>query len=114
HAMTLALEYRMRFKKDACVDLLCYRKHGHNEMDDPSFTQPVMYQRIAKHVPASRAYAARLVQSGVLDAPAVERIETEIDTNLRAAHRRASNEPIQPARHDPRGTWQGLAWASED
>jgi len=114
HAMTLALEYRMRFKKDVCIDLLCYRKHGHNEMDDPSFTQPVMYQRIAKHVPASRAYAARLVQAGVLDAPGVERIETEIDITLRAAHRRASSEPIQPARHDPRGTWQGLAWAGED
>jgi 2-oxoglutarate dehydrogenase E1 component len=114
HAMTLALEYRMRFKKDVCVDLLCYRKHGHNEMDDPTFTQPVMYQRIARHTPAARAYAARLVQAGVLDGTAVERIETELDTLFRAAHRRASNEPLQPSREIPRGTWQGLVWAGED
>jgi 2-oxoglutarate dehydrogenase E1 component len=96
------------------VDLVCYRKHGHNEMDDPTFTQPVMYQRIAAHVPAARAYADRLVRSGVLDAPAVERMETEIDAAFRSAHRRASSEPIRPARHEPRGTWQGLTWAGED
>jgi len=114
HAMALALEYRMRFKKDACIDLVCYRKHGHNEMDDPTFTQPVMYQRIARHVPASRAYAERLVREGVLDTAGVERIGTEIDTAFRAAHRRASSEPIQPERHEPRGTWQGLSWAGAD
>jgi 2-oxoglutarate dehydrogenase E1 component len=114
HAMTLALEYRTRFKRDVCVDLVCYRKHGHNEMDDPTFTQPVMYRRIAGHTPAARTYAARLVQAGVLEAAAVERLEREIDTTLRAAHRRASSEPIRPARHEPRGTWQGLTWAGDD
>jgi 2-oxoglutarate dehydrogenase E1 component len=113
-AITLALEYRMRFKRDVCVDLMCYRKHGHNEMDDPTFTQPVMYQRIAAHVPASRQYAERLVRAGVLDAPAVERIEKELDSNFRAAHQRASSEPIPPVRHEPRGTWRGLQWAGDD
>ncbi len=114
HAMTMALEYRMRFKRDVCIDLVCYRKHGHNEMDDPTFTQPVMYRKIAGHTPAARAYAARLVQSGVLDAPAVERIEAELDSTFRAAHRRASSEPLTPVRQEPRGTWQGLAWAGQD
>jgi len=114
HAMTLALEYRMRFKRDVCIDLVCYRKHGHNELDDPTFTQPVMYQHIARHVPASRAYAERLVQSGVLDRAAVERMEKELDAAFRAAHRRASSEPSVPERKTPRGTWQGLSWAGED
>jgi len=114
HAMTLALEYRMRFRRDVCVDLVCYRKHGHNEMDDPTFTQPVMYRTIAGHVPAARAYAERLVQAGVLDAAAVERLERELDAAFRAAHRRASSEPIRPARQEPGGTWQGLTWAGDD
>ncbi len=114
HAMTLALEYRMRFKRDVCIDVVCYRKYGHNEMDDPTFTQPVMYRRIGEHVPAARAYAARLVAGGVLEAAAVERLEKELDATLRAAHRRASGEPIRPERRVPRGTWQGLSWAGED
>src|SRR5262249_21090467 len=114
HAMTLALEYRMRFKRDVCIDVVCYRKHGHNEMDDPTFTQPVMYQRIAEHVPASRAYADRLVAAGVLDQAAVERTLSELDTTFRAAHRQASSEPVVPERGSPRGTWQGLSWAGDD
>jgi len=114
HAMTLALEYRMRFKRDVCIDVVCYRKHGHNEMDDPTFTQPVMYQRIAEHVPASRAYADRLVQAGVLDQAAVERTLKELDATFRAAHAKASREPVIPERRTLRGTWQGLTWAGDD
>jgi 2-oxoglutarate dehydrogenase E1 component len=114
HAMTLALEYRMRFKRDVCIDLVCYRKHGHNEMDDPTFTQPVMYRDIAAHVPAARQYADRLVHAGVLDAGEVERMEKSLEVTFRAAHRRASSEPVAPVRHEPRGTWRGLAWAGDD
>jgi 2-oxoglutarate dehydrogenase E1 component len=104
----------MRFKRDVCIDLVCYRKHGHNEMDDPTFTQPVMYKKIAAHVPASRQYADKLVQAGILDAGEVERMEKSLDVTFRAAHRRASSEPVTPVRHEPKGTWRGLAWAGED
>ncbi|HEY6196596.1 MAG TPA: 2-oxoglutarate dehydrogenase E1 component [Candidatus Eisenbacteria bacterium] len=114
HAMTLALEYRMRFKRDVCIDLVCYRKHGHNELDDPTFTQPVMYKAIAAHVPAARQYADKLVRSGVLDAGAVERMEKELEGTFRAAHRRASSEPVVPVRREPHGTWRGLEWAGDD
>jgi 2-oxoglutarate dehydrogenase E1 component len=114
HAMTVALEYRMRFKRDVCIDLVCYRKHGHNEMDDPTFTQPVMYRDIAAHVPAARQYADKLVAAAVLDASEVERMEKSLEVTFRAAHRRASSEPVAPVRHEPRGTWRGLAWAGDD
>ena len=115
HAMSLALAYRARFHRDVFIDLVCYRRHGHNEMDDPTFTQPVMYQEIAAHVPASRRYAERLVAEGVLDAPALERLEKEIDAALRAAHAQAHGAPRDPALSAaPRGRWQGLDWAGSD
>ena len=113
-AMSLALEYRMRFHRDVFVDLVCYRKHGHNEMDDATFTQPVMYRTIAAHTPASRTYAERLVAEGVLDEAGLAVIEAELDAANRAAHRRASSDPLPPVRALPGGAWSGLEWAGED
>ncbi len=62
----LALRYRQKFHKDVVIDLVCYRRHGHNEADEPSATQPVMYQAIRKHSTARKLYADRLVAAGVL------------------------------------------------
>jgi 2-oxoglutarate dehydrogenase E1 component len=64
----LALDYRMRFHKDVVIDLVCYRRHGHNEADEPAATQPLMYQVIRKHRSARQLYAERLVGEGVLEA----------------------------------------------
>ncbi|HEU4531085.1 MAG TPA: thiamine pyrophosphate-dependent enzyme, partial [Steroidobacteraceae bacterium] len=72
----LALEYRMRFHKDIVIDLVCYRRHGHNEADEPAATQPMMYQVIRKHPTARKIYADRLVAEGVItDAEASEMVE---------------------------------------
>jgi 2-oxoglutarate dehydrogenase E1 component len=62
----LALKYRMRFRKDVVIDLVCYRRHGHNEADEPAATQPVMYRIIREHPTARRLYADRLIAAGVL------------------------------------------------
>jgi 2-oxoglutarate dehydrogenase E1 component len=62
----LALEYRMRFHKDVVIDLVCYRRHGHNEADEPAATQPAMYKVIRQHPTTRQLYAARLVAEGVL------------------------------------------------
>ena len=64
----LALEYRMRFHKDVVIDLFCYRRHGHNEADEPAATQPVMYSVIRKHPTVRQLYADRLAAEGVLTA----------------------------------------------
>ncbi len=114
HAMSLALAYRTRFKRDVVLDLWCYRKQGHNEMDDPTFTQPVMYQRIAAHTTVSRTYAEALQAQGVLDSAALERLEKERDTAFRGAHQRASSEVVAQPRKPPGGLWTGLDWAGED
>jgi len=70
-AMELAFDYRQRFHKDVVLDMVCYRKHGHNEGDDPSYTQPLMYQKIQTHTPVAALYAARLMHDGVVTAQEV-------------------------------------------
>jgi 2-oxoglutarate dehydrogenase E1 component len=64
-AMQLALEYRMEFSKDVAVDIICFRKLGHNEQDTPSLTQPLMYKKIAQHPGTRRLYADRLAAQGL-------------------------------------------------
>ncbi len=72
----LALKYRMRFRKDVVIDLVCYRRHGHNEADEPAATQPGMYRVIRQHPTARRLYADRLSAAGVLtDADAQAMLE---------------------------------------
>lgn len=67
-ATKLALEYRMAYNKDAVVDIVCYRRHGHNEADEPALTQPAMYQKIAQHTKTQALYAQQLVKENVIEA----------------------------------------------
>jgi 2-oxoglutarate dehydrogenase E1 component len=114
HAIQLALDYRTEFKQDVFIDLVCYRKHGHNELDDPTFTQPVMYRKIAEHVPASRRYAERLIADGVIDAAALQQVESEIASRLATAHRRVRTEPAGNGDQALGGAWEGLEWDGDD
>jgi len=66
-ACKLAIDYRQSFGRDIVVDMWCYRRFGHNEGDEPGFTQPLMYQRIRQHPPVSALYANRLIEEGVID-----------------------------------------------
>jgi 2-oxoglutarate dehydrogenase E1 component len=71
----LALAYRQKFRKDVVIDLVCYRRHGHNEADEPSATQPVMYAQIKKHETTRTLYAQRLTDAGVVDAAEVSSLQ---------------------------------------
>ncbi len=63
----IAFDYRQQFKKDVVIDMICYRRHGHNEADDPSYTQPILYRKIKEHPSVATLYAERLVREGVVD-----------------------------------------------
>ncbi|KRZ17918.1 2-oxoglutarate dehydrogenase, mitochondrial, partial [Trichinella zimbabwensis] len=76
HVCTVASQWRNKFKKDVVIDLVCYRRHGHNEQDEPSFTQPLMYQKIAKALPVMDKYAQRLINAGVVTQ---EYVQAEMD-----------------------------------
>ena len=62
----IAFDYRQQFKKDVVIDMFCYRRHGHNEGDDPSYTQPILYRKIKEHPSVGTLYAERLVREGVI------------------------------------------------
>ena len=82
HAMNFALDYRMEFKRDVFIDLLGYRKYGHNEGDEPRFTQPKLYKAIKKHKNPRDIYADKLLAEGVIDANFVPQIEKEYKAAL--------------------------------
>jgi 2-oxoglutarate dehydrogenase E1 component len=113
-AVALAMDYRATFRRDVFIDLVCYRRHGHNELDDPSFTQPLMYRAIASHVPAARSYAARLRAEGVIDEAGVKAIEGEVAAEMQSAHQRARAGLPDEGPPPLRGAWAGFEWAGDD
>jgi 2-oxoglutarate dehydrogenase E1 component len=73
----LAMDYRREFKRDVVIDMVCYRRHGHNEADEPAATQPMMYQKIKKHPSVSRLYSGRLKQQNVVGDDDLKQLERE-------------------------------------
>jgi 2-oxoglutarate dehydrogenase E1 component len=84
-AARLAFAYRARFRRDFLIDLIGYRRHGHNEGDEPAFTQPLMYQRIAEHPTVREIWAHTLVQRSVVEPSAPETMVRQRTTELQAA-----------------------------
>lgn len=89
HAMRLALEYRQKFSKDVVLDLICYRRYGHNEGDEPAFTQPGMYKEINGHPNVRDLYVAELLRKGELTREEADEIFSEFDTLLESAFSQA-------------------------
>ncbi len=110
HCMKLAFSYRQRFEEDVVVDLVCYRRHGHNESDEPSFTQPVLYERIRNTQPLRQQYTEHLVRAGVLTRDDVDRIEADLGNQLQQALEIIKTRPPGPDEpYDPRGPWTGFS-----
>ena len=82
HAVLFALDFRMEFGRDVFIDLLGYRKYGHNEGDEPRFTQPKLYKAIAKHKNPRDIYAEKLIESGIIEEGYVKKLEEEYKAKL--------------------------------
>ncbi|MEL0208269.1 MAG: 2-oxoglutarate dehydrogenase E1 component, partial [Gammaproteobacteria bacterium] len=95
-AAKLACEYRNNFKKDIILDLFCYRRRGHNEADDPSSTQPMMYQKIANHPSVKTAYQEKLILSGVTSQTECDEIEKKYRSTIENGDSVAHNLATKP------------------
>jgi 2-oxoglutarate dehydrogenase E1 component len=95
-AAKVATEFRQRFQKPVVIDMFCYRRHGHNEGDEPSFTQPLMYKAIAKHPTTLEIYGDKLVGEGVVTPADIEKMKADwrarLDTELEAAQSYRANK----------------------
>jgi len=113
YAAKMATEYRQIFGKDAIIDMFCYRRYGHNEGDDPSFTQPQMYQIIKTHPTTRELYQQRLVAEGVFTDEDAEKMARDFDDYL-------DNEFEKGKEFKPKvadwldGVWSGLGLPEED
>lgn len=113
HVMRLAMEYRQLFHTDVFIDILGYRKYGHNEGDEPRFTQPILYRAIEKHPNTRDIYRQTLIEQGIMDSADADRAETEFDALLEeklSVSRKKKKVTIQQFLQTE---WQGMQYARE-
>ena len=113
HATLFALDYRMTFGRDVFIDLLGYRKYGHNEGDEPRFTQPKLYKAIAKHKNPRDIYADQLIQQGIVTAEEIKQMEKDYKDSLEedlVDSRKIEKTEITPFMQDE---WKGFERVDE-
>jgi 2-oxoglutarate dehydrogenase E1 component len=109
YAMDLALRFRQKMSQDVIVDVICYRRHGHNEGDEPSFTNPRMYKLIRKHPGVTNKYAETCAGLGVMSEEEQKALRKEYAAGLRQALKLAREQPPEPTLKPFQGDeWQGL------
>ena len=104
----LALEYRQAFKNDVVIDMWCFRKFGHNESDEPAFTQPKLYERVRKHRPVIDIYAERLRKEGVISQDEIDSARADLKDELDSAQTAAKEQPVDPTPDPFKSIWEGL------
>ena len=113
-AMQIALEYRQEFSRDVFIDLLCYRKYGHNEGDEPKFTQPKLYEAIKKHPSPHKIYKEQLLAEGVISNAETLALEQEFDDLLQAQLDKAKKIKMATVKHFMEDDWKHLTPAVEE
>ena len=109
----LALDFRREFRRDVVVDMYSYRRHGHNEGDEPSFTQPLLYQAIEKRKPVREGYLEHLLALGGITREEADRIADERRRELQRGLDAARSEGYEHREPEPTGMWSGLRGGPE-
>ena len=113
HVAKIATEFRQRFQKPVVIDMICYRRHGHNESDEPAFTQPRMYKAIKSHSTTLEIYSQKLIEEGVVNADEVEEMRARFRAKLDEEFKSA--DTYRPNKADwLDGRWAGLNNAAGD
>lgn len=107
YAAEVASQFHQKFKKDIVIDLYCYRRHGHNEIDEPSFTQPLMYEAIRNHPSTRTLYSQKLVAEGSVTQKDLEGIDDIFQKQLQGAFEKAKSEKVQNEDW-LEGVWSGI------
>ncbi|HKQ48292.1 MAG TPA: 2-oxoglutarate dehydrogenase E1 component [Phycisphaerae bacterium] len=111
--VNVAMDFRQTFRKDVVIDMYGYRRHGHNELDEPSFTQPVMYRAVRERQGVREGYLGHLLQLGKLSAEEAEDVAVRFRESLSEALALARSEEYQPPDLEPRGIWAGYRGGPE-
>ena len=104
----LAMEYRNRFNSDVFIDMLCYRKNGHNEGDDPGYTQPGMYERVKRHPNVRQVYTDRLVKRHDVEAKLAKEMAKKFKSELQTLHQKVKNSDLPYSYQPPEKAWSEL------
>ena len=107
-AAEFAVDYRQKFNSDVFIDMVCYRKHGHNEGDDPQFTQPEMYKVIKQHPNPRAIYGKKLIQRGDLDKQLADEMEKSFWSNLQDRLEDVKEHPLPYVYQEPELAWKKL------
>src|SRR5690606_20053218 len=107
-AANLAVEFRQRFGKDIFIDMLCYRRHGHNENDEPKFTQPKLYNLIAKHPNPREVYVKKLVERGDVDAALADEMDKRFRNQLQDRLNEVKQKPLPYKPQEVEAEWEKL------
>lgn len=112
HVARIATEFRQKFKKDVVIDMFCYRRHGHNEGDEPSFTQPIMYKQIKNQATTREIYAKKLITEGVLSEAEAQGVVDEFNKFLEEAFEATESFKVNKADY-LEGKWSGFKVAPD-
>ena len=113
HTIKIAMEYRAQFQSDVLIDMFCYRQFGHNEMDEPAFTQPLMYHRIRQKKPITAIYGAQLVAEGVMTAGDIDAVQRSARNELDEALKDAKSTTERPKVDAMSGVWSNYVGGPE-
>ena len=114
YAINMAMEYRQRFHNDVFIDILCYRRYGHNESDEPRFTQPLLYKAIEKHPNPREIYVEKLLSAGAVDNNLAKQMEIEFKALLQERLNESKEDAGAPTNPSFSGAWAEMGFSKPE